>query len=83
MRRYVKFRGLRENGVVDNRVTLSRWIREQGFPPPVQLGPNSVAYPVDEVEAWLASRKRELLAPRSVRTKAEGNLGRPRRETSR
>jgi predicted DNA-binding transcriptional regulator AlpA len=52
---------LRLKEIVNNRMTLRRWIAENGFPPGVQLGPNSVAWPADEVQAWLASRQRRHL----------------------
>ena len=38
--------------------TLRRWVREGHFPKPVKLGANCVAWRLDEVNAWLASRPR-------------------------
>ena len=40
------------------RVTLWRKIRDGTFPAPMELGPNAVGWPEDEVEAWLESRPR-------------------------
>ena len=53
---YLKYSDLKAAGIVNNRVTLSRWIRERGFPKPVPLGPNTVAYIEAEVKAWLDQR---------------------------
>src|SRR5262249_47416891 len=44
-------------GIVSNRQTLSRWIRYEGFPEGVLLGPNSRAWLEDGVLAWLESRR--------------------------
>ena len=57
-KRMLRFHDLKADGIVNNRVTLGRWIAEQGFPAAVELGPNSVAWMADEVECWLASRGR-------------------------
>mgnify|MGYP001429119259 FL=1 len=53
----LRYHDLVARGIVNNRMTLSRWIDGQGFPPGFMLGPNSRAWPEDEVEAWLAARK--------------------------
>ena len=42
--RMLRFRDLKARGIVGNRVTLARWIREQDFPRPLQLGANSIAW---------------------------------------
>ena len=39
-----------------HRVTLYKWIRSGHFPPPAQLGPNTVAWSADAVEAWVAEK---------------------------
>jgi predicted DNA-binding transcriptional regulator AlpA len=54
--RYIRFKDLQAAGVVNNRVTLSRWIQKHGFPAGVLIGPNTRAWPEQEVEAWLKSR---------------------------
>jgi prophage regulatory protein len=38
------------------RTTLYRYIREHGFPAPVPLGGNRVAWLESEVSAWMQSR---------------------------
>jgi hypothetical protein len=51
-------------GIVRNRVTLQNWIEKSGFPPGRMIGPNSRAWPEDEVIAWLASRPSANVAPK-------------------
>ena len=41
-----------------SRVTIWRRVRAGTFPPPVELGVNSVGWPASEITAWLKSRKR-------------------------
>lgn len=55
-RRYYRYPDLVKVGIVNNRTTLSRWIKDHGFPAGVMLGPNTRAWPVDEVDAWLEKR---------------------------
>jgi hypothetical protein len=63
------FADLKTQGIVDDRQTLRRRMRSEGFPPPVILGPNSIAWPADEVRKWLASRPRGA-APQPKRIKS-------------
>ena len=56
-KKLLRYHDLVDRGIVNNRMTLSRWIDGQGFPPGFMLGPNSRSWPEDEVEAWLAARK--------------------------
>jgi predicted DNA-binding transcriptional regulator AlpA len=58
MARLIRYLDLKARGIVSNRMTLRRWIAEEGFPAGVQLGPNSVAWPEDEINAWVKSRSR-------------------------
>ncbi len=55
-RRYYRYTDLVKAGIVNNRTTLGRWIKNYGFPRGVLLGPNTRAWPADEVDAWLAAR---------------------------
>jgi predicted DNA-binding transcriptional regulator AlpA len=55
---FVNYRFLEDEGIMPNRVTLSRSIAQLGFPKPVELGKNRIAWDLDEVRAWLASRPR-------------------------
>ncbi len=57
--KYLRYADLFERQIVNNRTTLSRWIRDNGFPRGVLLGPNSRAWRDDLVEAWLAARAAE------------------------
>ncbi len=41
-----------------SRTTRWRKVRRGLFPAPVELGPNSIGWFEDEVEAWLAARPR-------------------------
>jgi predicted DNA-binding transcriptional regulator AlpA len=54
-KKYLRFKDLKERGICGNWTTLMRWIRERGFPAGVMLGPNTRAFPEDEIDAWLAN----------------------------
>jgi predicted DNA-binding transcriptional regulator AlpA len=41
-----------------SRVQLWRDVRAGRFPPPLEIGPNSVAWYRAEIEAWMAARPR-------------------------
>ena len=56
---YLRFKDLKQRGVVSNRVTLARWIADGLFPPPIHLGPNSIAWRLDEIEARDAQLRAE------------------------
>ena len=53
---YIRYPDLRDKGIVKNRVTLSRWIKAGRFPKPIHLGPNSIAWLVEEICAWEQKR---------------------------
>ncbi len=55
----LRFYDLTDRGIVRNRVTLGRWIKYRGFPAGILLGPNTRAWPEDEVDVWLAARAAE------------------------
>ncbi len=46
-----------------SRVQIWRDVRARRFPAPLELGPNSVGWYEDEIEAWLASRPRRHYQP--------------------
>jgi len=54
--RLVRYSGLVERAIVSNRTTLRRRIANDGFPPPLKLGKNSLAWRLHEIEAWLEQR---------------------------
>jgi predicted DNA-binding transcriptional regulator AlpA len=45
-----------------SRVQLWRDVRDNHFPPPISLGPNSVGWFEDAIDEWLASRPRRSYA---------------------
>jgi hypothetical protein len=54
--RYVRFRDLKDAGIVGNWSILQRLINKQGFPHGIMLGRNTRGWPLDQVKAWLAKR---------------------------
>src|ERR1700730_3780617 len=55
----VRFRYLHEQGIFNDRGALARAIDHYGFPKPMALGDNTLAWDLEkEVEPWLASRPR-------------------------
>ncbi len=38
------------------RSTIYRWMAEEKFPKPVRLGGHSVAWPENEIEAWISDK---------------------------
>jgi len=48
---------LRLSAEAANRMTPARSIAQLGFPKPVELGANRIAWNLDEVRDWLASRR--------------------------
>ena len=61
--KYLRYADLVERQIVNNRTTLQRWIQNYGFPFGVLLGPNSRAWPDDQVEAWLDARAQRQEVP--------------------
>lgn len=55
--KFLRFADLVALGIVRNRVTLGRWIRDQGFPEGVMLGPNSRAWSETSVLDWIEKRR--------------------------
>jgi predicted DNA-binding transcriptional regulator AlpA len=56
-RQFVRFKELHERGVFHDRMDAARKVAA-GFPKPIEMGPNSIAWDLEEVDAWLASRPR-------------------------
>jgi predicted DNA-binding transcriptional regulator AlpA len=48
-----------------SRNRLWNMIRAGKFPAPIALGDNAVAWPREEVNAWLASRPRRVPSPKA------------------
>jgi prophage regulatory protein len=57
--KFLNHAGLREKGIGWTRQHLGRLERRNQFPKRVRLGPNSIAWREDEIEAWLAARVAE------------------------
>lgn len=38
--------------------TLWRWVREDGFPPPIRLGANRIAWRQSDLAEWIKTRPR-------------------------
>ncbi|MPZ38499.1 MAG: hypothetical protein GEU95_10585 [Rhizobiales bacterium] len=55
----LRFRDLKDRGVVTNWVTLSNWIKNENFPCGKLAGPNTRLWNESDVAAWLASRPSE------------------------
>lgn len=70
MSNLLRFSDLVARNVVRNRTTLMRWIRDEGFPQPIRLGPNSVAWREEEIAAWLDSRRPTRPDPTRAETAA-------------
>jgi predicted DNA-binding transcriptional regulator AlpA len=54
----LKFKDLKDAGIVRNWTTLQRWIDSGRFPSGIKLGPNSRAWTEESVAEWLAERER-------------------------
>ena len=64
--RFIRFRDLKEAGIVSNWPTLLSWVRNEGFPAGRLIGPHSRAWTVTEVEQWLATRPTAKQTERSA-----------------
>ncbi len=63
-KQYVRYKELAERGVFRDRMDAARKVAA-GFPKPIEMGPNSIAWDIHEVEAWLAQRPRRTPKQRS------------------
>jgi predicted DNA-binding transcriptional regulator AlpA len=55
----LRYADLERLGIVKNRVTLSNWIRDRGFPRGQLTGPNSRTWSETQVLSWLENRPTE------------------------
>ncbi|MEW6438817.1 MAG: AlpA family phage regulatory protein [Pseudomonadota bacterium] len=67
----LRFKDLKRLGVVTDRMSLRRRILADGFPPGILLGPNSIGWNSDEVDAWLTARPRRLPRTRDAAQPAQ------------
>jgi hypothetical protein len=56
--RLLRYKDLHADGIVSNRHDLACKIEDQGFPQPLELGPNKIAWLESEIDEWLESRPR-------------------------
>lgn len=77
MRKYLRFKDLKSDGIIGNRVTLQRWIDNYGFPPGFLLGPNTRVFPADAVDRWVEKRKK-VQVDRNARTAGDPKINRIR-----
>jgi predicted DNA-binding transcriptional regulator AlpA len=75
MEKRLRYADLEALGVVRNRVTLSNWIRDRGFPPGQRTGPNSRTWSEAEIQRWIDGRPTDRKSPPVVK----GRRGRPRK----
>jgi hypothetical protein len=66
---FVRYKYLEENGIVHDRVALARAIENLGFPKPVALAPNTLAWRLSEVEEWIQSRPRVSTKGNALRSR--------------
>jgi predicted DNA-binding transcriptional regulator AlpA len=38
-------------------MTIRRWVKSQGFPPPTAYGPRTIRWPRDVIERWLREKQ--------------------------
>lgn len=71
--RFLRFRDLKERGIIDSWAQLDNLIKKYGFPPGRMLSPNVRAWDEEEeLEPWLASRPAPGPPPRgAAKRKAE------------
>ena len=62
-RQYLRYEDLAARKIVNNRTTLSRWIKHYGFPPGVLLGPRTRAWTEDEIAEYHERRRQAGAAP--------------------
>lgn len=51
--KFIRFKDLKEKGIVNSWPALRYKIEHNGFPPGCYLGTNSRAWKIDEVQAWI------------------------------
>ena len=71
---FVRYKYLEEKGIISNRMQLARAIERYGFPKPVALGVNTLAWPLEEVEIWLKSRPRRTPKCSSSKSKRQSAI---------
>jgi predicted DNA-binding transcriptional regulator AlpA len=57
-RRFARFNEMKERGFFQNRMAAWRAVHDYGFPAPIEMAPNTVAWDLDEAEAHVATLPR-------------------------
>ena len=72
----LRYRDLVALGIINNRATLSNWIRDRGFPLGQLTGPNTRTWSESEIRSWLKSRpsapKPAPPSPKNRRSRSRG-----------
>lgn len=74
---YLKFPALSLKLGGRSRASIHRDMRDRGFPKPINLGPNSVVWDEESVDAWLEELTKKQYEPVVVAPGAK--RGRPRK----
>jgi predicted DNA-binding transcriptional regulator AlpA len=72
-RRFARFKEMKERGYFNDRMAARRAV-ERGFPSPIELGPNTITWDLDEVESYIDSRPRRTPKSGASRKKTSGEL---------
>jgi predicted DNA-binding transcriptional regulator AlpA len=79
----LRYRDLVALRIVNNRTTLNKRIKQDGFPPGAMTGPNERTWGEDEVEDYIASRPKGLKpVPQQGRPRPAGAGRRRKAETT-
>jgi len=73
MIRLLRFKDLRERGIIANWPMLKRRIERDGFPVGKMIGPNQRAWIESEVDSWVKSRPTAGPEPKGVAKHRRGN----------
>lgn len=76
-KRYLKFSAVSSKLGGRSRASIHRDMRDRGFPKPINLGPNSVVWDEEAVDAWIDELAKQPYEPVSVAPGAK--RGRPRK----
>jgi hypothetical protein len=66
MIRLLRFKDLRDRGIIGNWPMLKRRIERDGFPVGRMIGPNTRVWIEEEIEKWVKSRPIAGPAPRGI-----------------
>jgi len=73
MIRLLRFKDLRDRGIINNWPMLKRRIAHDGFPIGRMIGPNTRAWTEEEVEKWIKSRPTAGPTPKGVAKRKAGD----------